>query len=129
MLIKIIIICLMSAILMQLFKNLSSYVVPFIALCSGIVVFAMLFQYIKNALIFVEVLTQNVSGLNESIKISVKTVGISIICDFASQLCSDMGEGYLSSKIEFAGKIIIFCMIIPELIVIIETVTEMIMLI
>ena len=40
-----------------------------------------------------------------------------------------MGEGYLSAKIEFAGKIIIFCMIIPELMMIIETVTEMIMII
>ncbi len=126
MIIKIIMICLVSGVIIQVFKSVFPQIIPVIAMCTGMVVFVMLYRYMNTALSFINNLTKNLSGLNESIKILIKTIGISIICEFASQLCSDMGEGYLSSKIDFAGKIMIFCLIMPELVNILDVITELI---
>lgn len=126
MIIKIILICIVSAVLIQFFKSFLPQIVPFIAISSGIIIFSLLYGYINTTFLFLENIEKNITGFNDSIKISIKTIGISIICEFASQLCTDMGEGYMSSKIDFAGKIMIFCLVIPELIEILDIVTEMI---
>ncbi len=126
MIIKIVLLCLVSAIMIQLFRSIFPQLVPIIAICTGFIVFSMLHKHLNTAFSFIDGIINNASGFGESIKISVKTIGISVVCEFASQLCSDMGEGYLASKIDFAGKVIIFCLILPKLIDILNIIAEMI---
>lgn len=56
----------------------------------------------------------------------LKIIGIAYIAEFASQITKDAGQASISSKIEFAGKIIILTMAIPILTAIIESVVQII---
>lgn len=54
------------------------------------------------------------SGLSaEYTAILLKVLGIAVITQFTSDMCKDSGENALSSKVEFAGKIIITATSIP----------------
>lgn len=56
--------------------------------------------------------------------ILIKVLAVAYITDFTSQLCKDAGEGAIGSKLEFAGKIIIFYLSIPILVAIIELINS-----
>lgn len=56
----------------------------------------------------------------------LKIIGIAYIAEFAAQITKDAGQASISSKIEFAGKIIILTMAIPILTAIIESVIQLI---
>ena len=49
----------------------------------------------------------------QSIKIFLKAVGISIICALAKDLCSESGSGFLASVIEISAKIAILITALP----------------
>lgn len=56
----------------------------------------------------------------------LKIIGIAYISEFAAQIIKDAGQASISSKIEFAGKIIILTMAIPILTAIVESVIQLI---
>jgi len=60
------------------------------------------------------------------VAVTVKIVGIALVCEFASQMCSDMGESYLAAKIDFCAKIFIISLCAPEFLKLINTVVDMI---
>ena len=43
----------------------------------------------------------------------VKVLGIDYITDFAAQVCRDAGENGIASKVEMAGKVLIFYVSLP----------------
>ncbi|MDF2556391.1 MAG: spoIIIAD [Bacillales bacterium] len=56
----------------------------------------------------------------------LKIIGIAYIAEFAAQITKDAGQASISTKIEFAGKIIILTMAIPILTAIIESVIQLV---
>lgn len=69
----------------------------------------------------------NKTGINkEFFKILIKITGIAYLIDFGSNICKDVGESAIASKVDFAGKIIIITMSLPILTTLLETVTEVI---
>lgn len=59
-------------------------------------------------------------------EILLKITGIAYLIDFGSNVCKDVGESAIASKVEFAGKIIIVTMSLPILTTLLETVVEVI---
>ncbi len=47
--------------------------------------------------------------------ILLKIIGISYLAEFGSEICRDAGETSVASKIELAGKVIIFTLAVPIL--------------
>ncbi len=123
---KIILVCLLSAALILSIKNVIPSYAPLISLASGVFCFFVLAPYIKKLVSLIDAIGEKIVGVDNYIAVSIKIVGISLVCEFASQMCCDMGEGYLSTKIDFAGKIIIVCMCAPEFLNLISTVVDMI---
>ena len=67
------------------------------------------------------------TGINkEFFEILVKITGIAYLIDFGSNVCKDVGESAIASKVEFAGKVIIVTMSLPILTTLLETVVEVI---
>ena len=67
------------------------------------------------------------TGVNkEFFEILVKITGIAYLIDFGSNVCKDVGESAIASKVEFAGKVIIVTMSLPILTTLLETVVEVI---
>lgn len=55
-----------------------------------------------------------------------KIIGIAYIAEFGAQVCRDAGEGAIATKIEFAGKVFIMILAIPIIMVIIESIMQMV---
>ena len=52
----------------------------------------------------------------------LKIIGIAYITEFGSQICKDMGENSIASKIELGGKVIIMILGMPILTALTETI-------
>ncbi len=96
-----------------------------ISVAVGIIVFLGVLPKIEAV---IQILYKMISKSNVEIKyvdIVLKIVGIAYISQFASQICSDAGEGSIASKIEFAGKVIIMVISAPVLMGLIEMILEL----
>jgi len=96
-----------------------------ISVVVGIIIFLGVLPKIE---VVIQTLYKMISKSNIEIKyidIVLKIIGIAYISQFASQICSDAGEGSIASKIEFAGKVIIMVISAPVLMGLIEMILEL----
>lgn len=54
------------------------------------------------------------------IKLILKMVGITYLCEFGTQVCKDAGQGAIASQVEMFGKIMILITGLPIVLAIIE---------
>lgn len=126
LIIKPIIICVATLMLINLLRKFSPEYVSVVSMICGIVVFVYVIPYIKQIIDIIVRIGNKSEVLSEIIKILVRIVITAVTCEFASHLCTDGQETYLASKINFVGKIIILYMISPMLLVFLEYIIEMI---
>lgn len=55
-----------------------------------------------------------------------KIIGIAYVTEFGAQVCRDAGEGAIATKLEFAGKILIMVLAVPIIMMIIDTIMQMV---
>lgn len=55
----------------------------------------------------------------------LKIVGVAYIAEFGAQVCRDAQEGAIASKVELAGKVIIMALSIPIVLVILDSVMQL----
>lgn len=55
----------------------------------------------------------------------LKIVGVAYIAEFGAQICRDAGESAIASKVELAGKVIIMVLAIPIVLVILDTILNL----
>lgn len=103
----------------------SEYALLATIVASGIILFFSISK-LKTIIDLIENLTNKVDVDREFFLILLKVTGIAYLIDFASSTCKDAGESAISSRIEFAGKLVIVTMSIPIITTLIETVTEVI---
>ncbi len=111
--IKPVLLCIVGIILISIVRRVSPEFAPLISVICAVMLIAYVTPYIKtvyDALLFFQ---NRFSMLSEIIKLTVKIIGISLLCEFASQLCADNGEKFLADKVNFAGKILILSIISP----------------
>ena len=123
--IKIAVIGIIGMILSLILKKEHSGISALISISVGIIIFMGILPKIETV---IQMLYKIVSKSNvdiEYIDIILKIIGISYISQFASQICSDAGEGAIASKIEFAGKVIIMVISAPVLMSLIEMVLDL----
>jgi len=75
------------------------------------------FQFLKS------VYDQMTYG-KEYFPIIIKVLVVAYVADFTAQLCNDAGETSIGSKVELAGKIIIFYLSLPVLVSVLELVSS-----
>ena len=63
---------------------------------------------------------------NTYLKIILKVVGIAYLAEFGSKLCEDAGEKSIASKIELAGKVMIFVTASPVILALMSLITDLI---
>ena len=59
-------------------------------------------------------------------KLVIKIIGISYICQFASDICTDAGERAIASKIELGGRIAIITVSMPVMYNFLELISKII---
>ena len=66
------------------------------------------------------------SGISKSyFQILLKLIGISFLCEFASNICKDSGQATIGKQIEFIGKLSILVVSIPIFRTLFETVQKL----
>ena len=54
------------------------------------------------------------------IKLIMKMVGITYLCEFGTQVCKDVGQGAIASQVEMFGKVMVLITGFPIILAIIE---------
>lgn len=109
-----------------LLKQYKSEYAIYVSLVAGGVLLLFILNKVGNIIALLENLVDKVEINKEFFKILLKITGIAYLVEFASNLCKDVGENAISSKVELAGKILIVTMSIPILTTLLETITEII---
>lgn len=79
----------------------------------GIIVIASLYTPVKEIILSVYSVSDKAGIDNDIISPIIKIVGISLITEFASSICTDAGQAGIASKVENAGKITILAFSVP----------------
>lgn len=63
---------------------------------------------------------------NTYLSIVLKVVGIAYLAEFGAQLCEDAGEKAIGSKVQLAGKVMIFVIASPVILALVELIADLI---
>ena len=119
---KIVSLCIISLIL----EGTSPQFASILSIVSGIMIFIYISPYINNLLLQFSDFISLTKDFKWIFKKIIKIITIAVVCEFASQLCLDVGESFLANKIYLAGKVIILGVISTDIISFVNYVIELI---
>ena len=124
---KIVSVAIIGAISFIYLKSVNSELSSLLCLGTGILILILTFSYIIKVVDFFNefILTLGISS-NVFILIMKITV-IAYLVEFSTSLCEDLGVKSIGSKVEFAGRIIIFVTSIPIFLSLVETLSGFIL--
>lgn len=117
---KISAIALTGVILAALLKSVNKEISLYVILATAVVILITVLGKVSEIFSFIENIYDNITYGREFFPVIIKVLIIAYITDFTAQLCKDAGEGTIGSKVELAGKVIIFYVAMPILTAILE---------
>ena len=117
---KISAIALAGVILAALLRSINKEISLYIILATSVIILISVLSRISEMFTFIESVYSKVTYGREFFPVIIKVLIIAYITDFTAQLCKDAGEGSIGSKVELAGKVIIFYTAMPILAAILE---------
>ena len=124
--IKIVSIAIIGAIFFFYLKSVNSELSGLLCLGAGIVILLLSINYVVSAVSFFKEFTNSLGISSSILLLIVKITIIAYLIEFSKNLCEDMGAKSLGSKVDFAGRVIIFVTSIPIFTNLIETLTSLI---
>ena len=107
-----------AALLKSINRDISLYVV----LATSVIILIAVLGEVSEIFSFIENIYNDITYGREFFPVIIKVLIIAYITDFTAQLCKDAGEGSIGSKVELAGKVIIFYVAMPILTAILEVI-------
>ena len=117
---KIVTLALTGVILASLMKSVNKEISIYIILATVIILFVSIIDKLTYIFHFLEGIYDNVTYGRTFFPVILKVLAVAYITDFTAQLCKDAGETTIGSKVELAGKVIIFYLAMPILTAILE---------
>ena len=117
---KIVTLALTGVILASLMKSVNKEISIYIILATVIILFVSIIDKLTYIFHFLEGIYDNVTYGRTFFPVILKVLAVAYITDFTAQLCKDAGETTIGSKVELAGKGIIFYLAMPILTAILE---------
>ena len=112
---------LMAALIKSVNKDMSIYII----LVTVIILFTSIIDKLWSAFIFLEDIYGDIEYGKTFFPIILKVLATAYIADFTAQLCKDSGESAIASKVELAGKVIIFYLALPIFTAILELIDSL----
>lgn len=122
---KIAAIALTGVILAAVMKNINKEIALYIILATVIILFVSIIDKLFEAFRFLEGIYDNVTYGRSFFPVIIKVLAVAYITDFTAQLCKDSGETAIGTKVELAGKIVIFYLAMPILSAILELISSL----
>ncbi|MCI8631106.1 MAG: hypothetical protein HFG67_02380 [Firmicutes bacterium] len=107
-----------------LIKSVKPEFTVYIVITTVIIIFFLAVGKLRIVFEFLSGIYSQVTYGKTFFPILIKVLAVAYLTDFTSQLCKDAGESAIGSKLELAGKIIIFYLSIPILVAIIELINS-----
>lgn len=122
---KIAAIALTGVIIAAVMKNINKEITIYIILATVIILFLSIIDKLWEAFRFLEEIYDDVPYGKSFFPVIIKVLAVAYITDFTAQLCRDSGENAIGTKVELAGKVIIFYLAIPILTAILELISSL----
>lgn len=119
--IKIVGIAIIAVMSLGVLRNIKPEYAIYLVLASCLVIFVMLLGKLLVVFDYLKSIYEGLTYGQTFFPVLIKVIAVAYITDFTSQICRDAGEGAIATKTELAGKVIIFCLSMPILVTIIET--------
>lgn len=113
LILKPIILCIITVIIIGIIRRFSPETAPFVSVMCAIMIIIYALPYARIIYDNLINLSERFSAVSETIKLSIKVIIISLVCEFASGLCDDNNEKFIADKINFTGKVVILAIISP----------------
>ncbi len=123
---KIIGIGITGAILSVLIKQYRPEFAMAVPVLVSVAIFMFCVPYIESGIDMLSSITDKAGIETGKAGIVIKIIGVSYICQFASDICTDAGERAIAGKIELGGKLVIIAMSMPIIYSLLDIVKEII---
>lgn len=117
---KIAALALTGVLLASLMKSVNKEISLYIILATVIILFLSIIDRLSEVFLFLQDIYDKVTYGKTFFPVILKVLAVAYITDFTAQLCKDAGENAIASKVELAGKVIIFYLAMPILSAILE---------
>ena len=117
---KIVTLAMTGVILASLMKSVNKELSIYIVLATVIILVLSIIDELTDIFHFLEGIYDNITYGKVFFPVILKVLAAAYITDFAAQLCKDAGESAIGSKVELAGKVMIFYLAMPILTAILE---------
>lgn len=88
----------------------------------GIFLMFYLFQYMAELLVQLEPFQKYIGEDNAFLKILIKAIGCTYVCDFSAGICKDAGYAGAAAQIETFGKLYLMLLAIPVTMELLQTI-------
>ena len=122
---KIAAVALTGVILASVMKTVNKEITIYIILATVIILFLSIIDKLREAFRYLEGIYDNVTYGRSFFPVIIKVLAVAYITDFTAQLCRDSGENAIGSKVELAGKVMIFYLAMPVLSAILELISSL----
>ena len=102
-----------AVILIILVKNYKPEFGIFVAIGCGVLILYFMADSLKYAFSYLSDFYNRLDYGKSYFPIIIKVLAVAYITEFTAQLCRDAGESSIASKVELAGKVIIFAVTLP----------------
>lgn len=117
-------IALVGVVLSAILREIRPEFVIYAVMATIAVIFFFIFNQLQGILRFLQTVSGEITYGKTYFSILLKVLTVSYLTDFTAQLCRDAGEGAIGTKLELAGKVVIFYLSIPILTAILTLIDE-----
>ncbi len=98
-----------------------------VAIATGIAAVGIMLPDFKTAISTLSTLADAAGVAQTSVKIMLRACGISIIAEFAAQVCQDAGESALAGRIQLGARLALLAMAVPLITEILSRVSSLVL--
>lgn len=96
----------------------------YVVLATVLIILIFSLEQLTSVFQFLKTVYDEMTYGREFFPILIKVLVVAYLADFTAQLCNDAGEASIGSKVELAGKVIIFYLSLPILVSILQLVNS-----
>lgn len=97
----------------------------YVGLATVLVIFSVFLNQLTAIFDFFKQWQNDMSYGDFYVPVILKILGVAYVADITSQICKDAGENAIGSKVEMAGKVMVFYLAIPVMTSIMELINTL----
>lgn len=118
-------IALCGVVIASLIREYKPTMALYVVIATVLLIFGYILYQLSSVFNFLGSIYDQISYGKAFFPILIKVLAVAYIADFVAQVCKDAGETAIGSKVELAGKVIIFYLAIPVMMSVLETLTKL----